>query len=193
MTRAAARSKPADAYNHGDLREALETTPPEAITLKALATQLGVSQPAPYRHFASREALLKAIAEDGFRRFLAALQASEPGPPEAVMDRSLAAYLAFARANRGVYRLMFASNILHTAEADGSLAQAAHAAFHRLLSSVQAHARPERAQAVAVWIWASLHGIAMLEAEGLLTGAAEAPMPPDEVLAELADAVRARL
>jgi hypothetical protein len=55
--------KAPDTYHHGDLREALvqaalqdaEQGGPEAISLKALAKKLGVSQPAPYRHFADRE------------------------------------------------------------------------------------------------------------------------------------------
>jgi AcrR family transcriptional regulator len=54
--------KPLNAYHHGDLREALiraalqdaEQGGPEAISIKALAKKLGVSQPAPYRHFADR-------------------------------------------------------------------------------------------------------------------------------------------
>ena len=47
------------------LREA-EREGPEAISIKALAKQIGVSQPAPYRHFADRRALLAAVAADGF-------------------------------------------------------------------------------------------------------------------------------
>ncbi|MBV9511686.1 MAG: helix-turn-helix transcriptional regulator, partial [Caulobacteraceae bacterium] len=74
---AAPSVKAVDAYHHGDLRsaliaaarEALETAAPETVSLKALAARLGVSQPAPYRHFESREALLAAVAADGFERF----------------------------------------------------------------------------------------------------------------------------
>ncbi|WP_204307708.1 TetR/AcrR family transcriptional regulator, partial [Klebsiella pneumoniae] len=56
--------KPGHIYHHGDLRDALikaalreaERGGAEAISIKALAKQLGVSQPAPYRHFADRDA-----------------------------------------------------------------------------------------------------------------------------------------
>src|SRR2546423_14880513 len=69
--------KPPDPYHHGDLRDALvqaalqdaEQGGPEAISLKALAKKLGVSQPAPYRHFADREALLEAVTAAAFRQF----------------------------------------------------------------------------------------------------------------------------
>ena len=60
--------KSLNTYHHGDLRDALveaafqeaERGGPEAINISALAKKLGVSQPAPYRHFADREALLEA-------------------------------------------------------------------------------------------------------------------------------------
>ena len=195
------RSKPASAYHHGDLREALlaacrealETTPPEQITLKALALKLGVSQPAPYRHFANREALLQTLAEDGFRRFTAVLEAAQvEGPTETVLERSLSAYVRFGQANRGVYRLMFASSITTTVKGDTPLAHAARAAFEVLLRFVSAKAPAGRAQAVAVWIWASLHGIVMLESEGLMRGPLDEPVEAEQVVAERARAVRAR-
>jgi len=52
--------KPLHIYHHGDLRDALvqaalaeaERGGPEAINISALAKKLGVSQPAPYKHFA---------------------------------------------------------------------------------------------------------------------------------------------
>src|SRR6516164_156826 len=73
--------KPQNTYHHGDLREALvqaalreaEQGGAEAISIKALAKQLGVSQPAPYRHFADREALLTAVTAEAFRQLSAIL------------------------------------------------------------------------------------------------------------------------
>ena len=203
MTRApTARRKAADAYHHGDLREglltaareALETTAPEDITLKALAVRLGVSQPAPYRHFVSREALLQAVATDGFHRFRIAMQAAEAqaGGGESFTATSLA-YVRFAQQNRGVYRLLFASRLLHGGDAAGPLAEAAAAAFHYLLDSVSTHAPPERARAIAVWIWSTLHGIVMLDAEGLLSGPPDNPLTVEQVVRELGEAIRARL
>lgn len=169
-----AASKPSDSYHHGDLRaaliaaarEALETTPPEQLSLKALATRLGVSQPAPYRHFANRDALLAAVAADGFERFGDALRAAEQeGPPEQAFERSCLAYLRFGRENMGVYRLMFASQ-LPRATGDQRLAVAGLAAFDLLLRSVQRHVAATDAEAIAIWIWSTLHGLVMLEAEG---------------------------
>ena len=64
-------AKPEASYHHGDLRTALisaarhilETEGREALSLRAAARAAGVSQAAPYHHFASKEALLAAIAD----------------------------------------------------------------------------------------------------------------------------------
>src|SRR5437764_560426 len=74
------RSKPR-AYHHGDLKaalidsalEILRKEGLEALTLRAVARRAGVSQAAPYRHFADRRALVAAVAERGFERMQAAM------------------------------------------------------------------------------------------------------------------------
>ena len=61
-------------YHHGNLRAALlesaEQTLNEGgeLSLRELARQVGVSHAAPRRHFAGKQALLDALAEDGFER-----------------------------------------------------------------------------------------------------------------------------
>jgi AcrR family transcriptional regulator len=185
--------KAKNAYHHGDLRAALiaaarqvlETTRPEEITLKSLALRLGVSQPAPYRHFANRDALLAAVAADGFERFRNTLVAArhEARGNEAFLQSCLA-YLEFARANRGVYRLMFASRLLRDAD-DEPLDRAASAAFDFLLEGVAKTAPLERVRAIAVWIWSTLHGLAMLEAEGLAGGPASTDVSPADVVRQM--------
>src|SRR5512143_2610103 len=80
--------KPLNTYHHGDLRDALikaalreaERGGPEAISIKALAKELGVSQPAPYRHFADREALVAAVTAEAFRQFTAMLREATARP-----------------------------------------------------------------------------------------------------------------
>ncbi len=129
-----------------------------------------MSQPAPYRHFQSRDALLAAVAADGFVRFRAALlQAHDTAPQGEQFLRACLAYLAFGRANKGVYRLMFASSLLHSAD-DAPLGQASSAAFDFLVEGVAHAAPPDRVYPIAVWIWSTLHGLVMLEAEGLSGG-----------------------
>src|ERR1700739_4949489 len=110
--------KPLNAYHHGDLREALiraalldaEQGGPEAISIKALAKRLGVSQPAPYRHFADREALLVAVTAEAFRQFTAVLREAVRKPSKrSKLSRIARATLDFGLTRNGLYRLMFVS------------------------------------------------------------------------------------
>jgi AcrR family transcriptional regulator len=190
--------KAADAYHHGDLRsalvgaarEALETTAPEAITLKSLAVRLGVSQPAPYRHFQNREALLNAVAADGFARFREALVAARDTAPEGeAFERACLAYLAFGRANMGVYRLMFASRLATSDDVD--LEQSSGAAVDFLLQGVGELVAAERVYVTAVWIWSTLHGLVMLEAERLGAGPAKDHATPESVVRQMIGTLRA--
>src|ERR1700704_4622289 len=122
--------KPPDTYHHGDLRDALvqaalqeaEQGGPEAISLKALAKKLGVSQPAPYRHFADREALLVAVTAEAFRQFSANLRESIGKPSKrSKLSRLAQTTLAFGLRRNGIYRLMFASRIIACAPKDSEL------------------------------------------------------------------------
>lgn len=96
-------------YHHGDLRpallaaaaQALEKDGPDGISLRELARRAGVSHTAPYRHFADRQALLAALAEEGFATLAAELD-GKPWRDQAV------AYVRFALAHPARFRLMFA-------------------------------------------------------------------------------------
>jgi AcrR family transcriptional regulator len=144
-----------------------------------------VGDGAPYRHFANRDALLAAVAADGFERFRDTLVAAQDEAREnEVFLQTCLAYLEFARANRGVYRLMFASQLLREAD-DEALDRAASAAFDFLLEGVAKTAPAERVRATAVWIWSTLHGLAMLEAEGLAGGPAGADVSPADVVRQM--------
>ncbi|HEY1767702.1 MAG TPA: TetR/AcrR family transcriptional regulator [Terracidiphilus sp.] len=75
-------------YHHGNLRKALLEAAvaligevgPRAFTLREVARRAGVSHNAPYRHFASKDELLLAVAAEGFERLGAVMrEAMEPG------------------------------------------------------------------------------------------------------------------
>src|SRR5687768_1314674 len=78
-----ARKRP-DHYHHGDLRHALlqaalrtiQQHGVEALTLRAVGQDLGVSRTALYRHFADKSALLAVVAQEGFRMLREALSAA---------------------------------------------------------------------------------------------------------------------
>jgi AcrR family transcriptional regulator len=187
---ASSSAKDPDVYHHGNLRpalivaarEALDAVAPESISLKALAAQLGVSQPAPYRHFSSREALLTAVATDGFEQFTAALaEAAGKGPERERFERGCLAYLRFGGKHPGLYRLMFASHLLKTAT-DPSLGHASKTAFDQLLHLLEKLIAPERINITAIWVWSTLHGLVMLEAEGLTSATLIQKVTPADVV-----------
>lgn len=171
--------KAPDAYHHGDLRDALvhaalqdaEQGGPEAISLKALAKKLGVSQPAPYRHFADREALLEAVTAEAFRQFNTLMRESIDRPSQqSKLSRFAQATLAFGLRRNGIYRLMFASRTMACAAKGNELHNAAMESFALLLEALEAPAVGLLRERQALKIWASLHGVVMLAEQGLLTG-----------------------
>lgn len=182
-------AKAADAYHHGDLRRALleaayahvDREGADTLSLAQLAKALGVSQPAPYRHFPDRNALLAAVAAQGFREFAARLQgAAAAGPRAGALARMGQAYVTFGTTRPGIYRLMFASPILREAAADEELKAVSYGSFALLVNALAGRDRQRR----ALQIWVALHGVVMLANQQLLGGDL-APVP----LAELVDAI----
>jgi AcrR family transcriptional regulator len=171
--------KPPDSYHHGDLRAALirlaidetERHGFESIKLSVLGRMLGVSQAAPYRHFADRESLLEAVATEGCRVLNAALTAALPDDvPRSPALRLARACLAFARANRGMYRLMFASRVYARASADSELYRLGRENLILLADAFGARAGRDERERTALKVWAALHGIIMLDEMGFLSG-----------------------
>jgi AcrR family transcriptional regulator len=173
--------KPLNTYHHGDLRDALvqaalreaELGGAEAVNISALAKQLGVSQPAPYKHFADREALLAAVTTEAFRQFTAILRRSITKPSKrSKLSRLAQTALDFGLRRHGIYRLMFASRIMASAEKSSELHVAAVETFNLLLEALEAPAVELLRERSALKIWAALHGVIMLAEQGLLTGQA---------------------
>ncbi len=75
-------------YHHGDpraacvraARELLEEGGSAGLSLRAVARRAGVSATAPYRHYADREALVSAVAAEGYRELAGYLAAAHPAP-----------------------------------------------------------------------------------------------------------------
>ena len=165
-------------YHHGDLRrdllrvarDEISRYVADTVTLTSLARLVGVTQAAPYRHFTDREALLEAVAAEGFHEFTVALDeaaAANPAPRDGLLAIALA-YVAFGEANIELYRLMFASRLVPEAKPGGSLEKAADAAFDRLRGAVSAVSAEKTVTDDALLIWAQLHGLVMLRADGLI-------------------------
>ncbi|MFJ9816942.1 TetR/AcrR family transcriptional regulator [Streptomyces sp. NPDC101151] len=178
-------------YHHGDLRAALlksaDRTLREkgagALSLRELARDIGVSHAAPGRHFKDKQALLDALALDGYERLNQALHAAAERPGQAFEEHMAAlarAYLGFAVENPELLELMFARK--HDPDSSAQLASAVDrslGSFTRMIAEAQERGEiiegdPERITMVAA---ASLHGLA-----ALIAGCA---LDADEALAGL--------
>jgi AcrR family transcriptional regulator len=186
--------KALNTYHHGDLRDALvqaafqeaERGGPEAINISALAKKLGVSQPAPYRHFADREALLEAVTAEAFRQFNVILRELVDKPSkQSKLSRFAQATLAFGLQRNGIYRLMFASRTMASAVKGGELHQAAMETLALLIESLEAPAVGLLRERQAMKMWASLHGVVMLAEQGLLTGQAAGGVSREELVEDM--------
>src|SRR5215467_6778045 len=86
--------------------EQLEQDGEEALSMREIASRLGLSPRALYRYYPDRAALEAAIAEEGFRRLRAALL-EDVGTREGeeALRAGATAYLAFAQAHTTWYPL----------------------------------------------------------------------------------------
>lgn len=163
-------------YHHGDLRAALLKAAIELLesgepfSMRAVARRAGVSQTAPYRHFADRKALDGAVAVAGFRDLAADLAAALEAAPEGAAPADIlgslgVAYVLFALKRPAEFRIMF-GNECDDADADRVLAAAQ---LHAVLDDVLAGLFPQAdVPNLAIAFWATAHGLAFLHLDGKL-------------------------
>lgn len=181
------RKKPVKPYHHGDLRRALldeavrtiQTRGVEYLTLRTIGETLGVSRSALYRHFADKQALLAAVAGEGFRMLrLALTEAWEQNGRGRTGFRAMAhGYMQFAIAHPSHYRVMF-GGFLESAAKDDELMTEARSAFQVLVNALvelqnSGAVRRDDPLLMARFIWALVHGAAMLVIDGQLPEAAQ--------------------
>jgi AcrR family transcriptional regulator len=146
-----------------------------AVTMRRLAGELGVTQPVLYSAFASRQALIDAVALDGFDELASALDAVDAAP----LPR-MRAYLDFAVAHPRVYEAMFSlpSELVFAVEGNAQSLQRAFAGLRAAFPPVAGSTTGSSTEPTAVestaadtWTevtWSLLHGLATLRASGRL-------------------------
>jgi AcrR family transcriptional regulator len=159
-------SKP---YHHGDLRAALITQTIAMLdqgeadfSLREVARACGVSATAAYRHFADKDALLAAVADNGFA--LLDEQSAETASLKP-MDRllfDLIGYVEFAREKPALYSVMFGR--LHSPNADMPKRSASFVGLREKVMAVS----PGADDLDVLRVWASVHGVATLVIAGLI-------------------------
>jgi AcrR family transcriptional regulator len=138
-------------------RDLAESSGWAAVTMRRLAGELGVTQPVLYSAFASRQALIDAVALSGFDDLAAVLEAADASP----MAR-MCTYLGFAAAHPRAYEAMFLlpSGLAFAAEDTPEPLQ-------RAFSGIR-DAFPDADETRAEVAWSAWHGLATLQASGRL-------------------------
>ncbi|HBH01578.1 MAG TPA: TetR/AcrR family transcriptional regulator [Candidatus Rokubacteria bacterium] len=170
-------------YHHGDLPRALVDAALElisregvrALTLRAAARRAGGSQAAPYRHFADKDALLAAVAEEGFRLLTASMRTAAPSTGDDPLGRFRGfglGYVAFAAGHPAHFRVMFGREVADRARHPG-LQAAGGEAFALLVDAIRACqqaglVREGDTETLAVSAWSTVHGLAALVVDGQL-------------------------
>lgn len=208
-----AGSAPAEStgYHHGHLREALveaglqllEEMDRADLSLREVARRVGVSANAVYHHFANKEALLAALAAEGFRRLGQAQLNPPPEPGEghmggaddaaqpgarSALHRAGLAYVRFAMAHPALFRLMYGGftatqNHPELVNASMESLEASMQAVNQRLPG-QADAAPAHPHDMLL-LWSIVHGLSNLALGGQLGYFGSEP-------GDIADAVLAR-
>jgi AcrR family transcriptional regulator len=170
--------KPRGDYHHGNLRRALldcalqiiDEHGPEAFTVREAARRLGVDHRAAYRHFADRDAVIAAVAEEGYRALVAVLEealAREEGEGAAARLIALGrAYAMFALREPARYRVMTGPRSNESGrfpELEIPIARAFELVQHEIRAGMDAGVFVEaRVEECAAVMWAEMHGLAIL-------------------------------
>jgi AcrR family transcriptional regulator len=161
---------------------------PDALVLREAARRVGVSHNAAYRHFANREDLLRAVADQAraelahtMRRRLAKADPADRSLEAAKRRLHLAgmAYIQFATTEPGLFRTAFTGPGLtakdaHPPPTAGMTESEDQLGPFELLQRqteqlVQAARLPPRARRYASLVaWAAMHGLSMLALDGQL-------------------------
>lgn len=166
------------AYHHGDLRRALikasleciETDGPDVLTLREVGRRAGVSHAAPYRHFSDKQALLEAVAQEGFEALTRALEASAKRGRRgrAALIRAGVAYVRFAGEQPAHFRVMFEVELRE--EATQVAAASSFLALLKWVELAQDSGEIRRGDStrLARFAWSLVHGISELVVRGKL-------------------------
>ncbi len=184
-------------YHHGDLKASLIEAAnkiilrdgADALSLRAIAAEVGVSHMAPYAHFKNKKELIKTISESGFIKMAETMEAvavelksrkKSLTPGELILAYG-ASYLEFATGNPQLYRLMLgqveARGLKNKKEDVGkevdsdfinsSFMESTKKPFILLREAFALRGDDkDRVQAQALGAWSMVHGMAALIIEG---------------------------
>lgn len=148
---------------------------PEALTVRRIANAAGMSTMNVYSRFGGKDGVIDEIYADGYRRLLATVDAI-PTTDDVPSDllQIAATYRNWATANPQYYAVMFRSAVPGFAPSAGVL-EIARSGLARLVARVRlglergdiaADGWSDPSQ-IAMWLWATCHGMISLELDGV--------------------------
>lgn len=182
------RKKPPKPYHHGDLRnallkaarEVLEERGPSFLGLREVSRRVGVSAPSAYHHFPSRDALALGLAEQGALEMAKALMV-KPGLGNDTLLPYGEAYVAFARANPALYRLMFGEGFPAVSQYSEAVRELRQRSYGIMKSALEKRLPQEAAPIAGLFLWALVHGLGLL----LIDGQLENNEPPKDLVHQI--------
>lgn len=146
---------------------------PHAVTMRQLASELGVSPMTPYRYFKDKDDILAAVRTNGFNQFALALETARAGAKGARSKGAAvgAAYVAFAFDHPHTYKLMFDLQQPND-DAYPDLVEAGRRA-HEMMTAwvkdlINAGEMAGDPDEIGAMFWAATHGVVVLEMAGKL-------------------------
>jgi AcrR family transcriptional regulator len=190
-------------YHHGDLKNALVAAGLHilneqgagALNLREVARRAEVSHTAPYRHFPDKQALIAAIAEQGFEMLADEIRRSDASASAGAVEKLIAAgstYVMFALDHPAHIKLMFSRDNVRAADSD--LYRISKFGFEYMVRTIQTgQQKGELGMSDPVdgakHLWSALHGLAMLAIERQLVMLND--LPEDQFRAGLQSEARA--
>lgn len=155
---------------------------PDAVTMRQLAAELGVSPMTPYRYFEDKDDILAAVRTSAFNRFAESLETARAAhaDPHLRGETVGQAYVRFAMENPHSYKMMFDMNQPHIEKYPDLIAagQRARATMtDHVKDSIAAGLYEGDPQQIGLMLWAAAHGVVVLQLSGML------PPGPDIYLA----------
>ncbi|UWM73630.1 TetR/AcrR family transcriptional regulator [Rhizobium sp. WSM4643] len=176
-------------YHHGNLRPTLlsvarallEERGPAALSMREIGRRAGVSAPAAYHYFNSLDAIAAALAEQGFAELSEGIDAALAGPRRHLLAGGIA-YVAFARANPGLYRLMFGEGFQAYSKGNEAIRALRIEVYRQMKDDLEKRLTPGDVPNAALFLWSLTHGLALLMIDGQVEPGADPDAKVEDIL-----------
>lgn len=179
-------------FHHGDLRSDLLTIAAkeleefglEALSLRDLASRAGVSRAAPYRHFESKDDLLRVLAQRGVDELdeLYHRAAELQGTPRERLGLAFRYHLEFAERKPEHFQLIFVRMGAFRAPPAEGVRTSTFDYLERMITDALPEEFRSRRRMAAIACWSTIHGFAMLRLAGRFSKVAAPPDAFDRII-----------